>query len=161
MNISIRKAIEKDYKNIKLVLDESDSIHLKELPLIFKDPEGKSWKKEYVIGLVKNPESDIFLAEVDSEVVGVMVLIIKTCQDLAILKPRKFVALDSISVAFEYQNMGIGKLLLKKMEEWALEKKINQIELNVYEFNYNVIRLYESLGFRTYSRRMIKILNNE
>jgi ribosomal protein S18 acetylase RimI-like enzyme len=161
LNITIHKAIVIDYEIIKTILDENDSFHQQFLPEIFQDPKGKSWNKEYVISIINNTDSDILLAKVNDKVVGVMVLIIKSNQDLAILKPRKFVALDSIAVTREFQNKGIGKLLLKRMEEWAYEKKIDQIELNVYEFNYNVIRLYESLGFRTYSRRMIKTLNNE
>jgi ribosomal protein S18 acetylase RimI-like enzyme len=161
MNFLIQRAVTGDYEIIKSILNESDLIHLQALPEIFKDPKGNSWDKDYVISLINNLNSDIFLAKDEKKIVGVMVLIVKSSQNLAILKTRQFVALDCISIKEQYQNRGIGKMLLKKMEDWAYEKGIFQIELNVYEFNYNAIRLYKNLGFRTYSRRMIKILKHD
>src|ERR1035437_1945332 len=161
MNFLIQRAVTGDYEIIKSILNESDLIHLQALPEIFKDPKGNSWDKDYVISLINNLNSDIFLAKDEKKVVGVMVLIVKSSQNLAILKTRQFVALDCISIKEQYQNKGIGKMLLKKMEDWAYEKGIFQIELNVYEFNYNAIRLCKNLGFRTYSRRMIKILKHD
>jgi ribosomal protein S18 acetylase RimI-like enzyme len=159
MSIMIRKAVKTDYEQLKSVLDESDNFHLQYMPYFFQDPEGDSWKQDYILKLIENEGSIIYLAIDDNNVVGAMVLIIKTNQELAILKRRTFVMLDIISIKKEYQNKGIGKKLLFWMENWANENRINELELNVYEFNSNAIKMYEKLGFITYSRRMHKHLN--
>jgi diamine N-acetyltransferase len=161
MKINYRKAEITDYKDIKLILDESDDFHRVFLPSIFQDPHGNSWREDYVNKIITGEDSVIYLATDNNQIIGAMVLLVKVNQPLAILKERRFVMLDCISIKKEYQNRAIGKDLLSLMEVWAVGKGISEIELNVYEFNRNAIRLYEKLGFTTYSRRMHKSLIND
>jgi GNAT superfamily N-acetyltransferase len=48
----------------------------------------------------------------------------------------------------EYRNKGLGTKLIKLLIEWAKKKKIDFIELSVYEKNPDAKRLYERLGFK-------------
>jgi ribosomal protein S18 acetylase RimI-like enzyme len=63
---------------------------------------------------------------------------------------------DSIGVRSAFQNRGIGRKLMEKMEAWANAKGVTSIELNVYDFNKTAISFYESLGYHVFSRKMRK-----
>lgn len=62
---------------------------------------------------------------------------------------------DVITVAVdkEFQNIGIGKMLLSNIIEKALDLSINEIFLEVRISNINAIKLYESFGFVKISER--------
>lgn len=53
-----------------------------------------------------------------------------------------------ISVLKEYWGKGIATLLLEKLVCWAKEKGIKKINLDVFENNKRVIKLYEKFGFK-------------
>jgi GNAT superfamily N-acetyltransferase len=42
------------------------------------------------------------------------------------------------------------------VEGWARDRKVDQIELTVWEFNEEARKFYESLGFTTSYRRMFR-----
>ena len=45
-------------------------------------------------------------------------------------------------------------MLFDSILDWTKDKKINRIEVNVYEFNNSAIKFYENLGFRNFNRIM-------
>jgi GNAT superfamily N-acetyltransferase len=50
---------------------------------------------------------------------------------------------------------------MERAHAWALDKGINQIQLNVWEFNEGAIAFYEKLGYTVASRTMWKSLGYE
>lgn len=46
-----------------------------------------------------------------------------------------------------YRRLGIGRLLLEKLINFAIEKKLSTLSLEVRPTNINAIALYESVGF--------------
>ena len=73
-------------------------------------------------------------------------------------KLLRHVARLSIGIHPDYQELGIGRLLMQRLLGWALEGPgashggIRRIELGVFESNIRARRLYESLGFREEGR---------
>lgn len=53
----------------------------------------------------------------------------------------------NIAVLPDYQRMGYGKLMVKKIIEDAKSKQIAAITLEVRESNYRAQKLYENFGF--------------
>ena len=62
--------------------------------------------------------------------------------------------IDNLVVREKFRRSGIGQSLIKKAHQWALDKGVIQVVLNVWEFNKEAIAFYEKLGYRTASRRM-------
>lgn len=50
------------------------------------------------------------------------------------------------------RGKGIGFLALQHLEEQIKRQGLNRIELGVFEFNTNAIRLYQKLGYREIAR---------
>jgi len=55
-----------------------------------------------------------------------------------------------------YRRRGIGRALVRAAEDWAAQRGITVLQLNVYEFNDAAARLYEAEGFETVYRGMAR-----
>lgn len=152
--IIIRKASIEDYTHLCPIYEELDNLHLKNHPEIFRTPLNCSRKKSDIETIIENPNRELFIAEINSEIVGFVECFIAKSHPHPVIKEREWVQLDNIAVKNEYQNKKIGNLLLERAKEWAKEKNLNRIELTVYSFNTNTINFYEKKGFNEISKKM-------
>jgi len=61
-------------------------------------------------------------------------------------------------VAPEYRRRGIGSALMLHTEDWAKAQGQQQIGLHVFQSNQLALAFYQSLGYETQARWMIKPL---
>jgi len=73
--------------------------------------------------------------------------------------PREFAVIDNLVVAAGRRQQGLGTALVRAAENWAGQRGLREVWLNVWEFNLNARSLYESLQYQTITRRMRKALN--
>jgi len=156
MKTNIREASAEDFESISNLFDELDAIHRDNLPHNFMKPDGPVRELDYYLGLISDESVGLFVAESDGNIVGFVHAILTEAPDIPILVSRRYAVVDSIVVRSEFQHQGIGRSLMKVIQEWSIEKGATSIELNVYEFNSNAISFYEKCGFKTFSRRMDK-----
>jgi len=71
-------------------------------------------------------------------------------------RPRVFAYIEEVVVSADHRRLGVGKALMHRVEEWARDRKVDQIELIVWEFNEEARKFYESLGYTTSYRRMFR-----
>jgi ribosomal protein S18 acetylase RimI-like enzyme len=158
MEISIRKATAEDYNSLCELFDEIDALHRDNLPHIFQKPSGAAREKDYYLGLIADENVALLVAEVGKKLVGFVHAIVRDTPVIPVFIPRRYAIVDGIVIQSEFQNHGIGKILMDKMQEWATTKGAVSIELNVYEFNETAISFYEKLGYQIFSRKMSKEL---
>lgn len=159
MEITIRRAVEADYEQLCRLWDEVDLLHRQCLPDIYRQPDGPVREWEYFAGLLADENVGIFLAELASELVGFIHVLVAQAREIPLLVPRRFAVIDNLVVTEHARRQGIGSLLMEQAEGWARECGLTTIELSVYEFNQEAIGLYEKTGYTTLMRRMIKSLN--
>jgi len=156
MEISARKATADDYNSLCELFNEIDALHCDNLPYIFEKPNGAAREKDYYLGLIADENVALLVAEVGENLVGFVHAIVRDTPAIPVFVLRRYAIVDSIVVKSGFQNHGIGRILMDKMEEWAIAKGATSIELNVYEFNEPAISFYERLGYQTFSRKMSK-----
>ncbi len=154
----IREALRSDYESLCDLFDQADEFHRKRMPQIFRKPDGESRDSDYVENLMADANAGLFVAQVKERLVGLICCFLRETPDIPILVPRKYVYIENLVVDKNYRRQGIGMALLQKAHAWAIENRINEIELNVWQFNDAAIRLYEKLGYKTTLLRMSKIL---
>ena len=161
MEVSIRKATAEDYNALCELFDEVDALHRGNLPHIFQKPNGPVREHDYYWGLITDENVGLFVAEVGEKLVGFVHSVIRDAPAIPVFVPRRYAIVDSIGVKSEFQNHGIGRMLMDTVHEWAIAKGATAIELNVYEFNKTAIAFYQRLGYETRSRKMGRTLNRE
>lgn len=140
----IRKMLLEDYEEVKELFYEVHNLHLKNRPDIYMN--GNPLPLKYFEELLNDKENLNYVYILDNKVVGVLTSYIKTTIDNDIIKSRKVCFIESLGVKENYQHQGIGRKLYKYLKNEVKSKNIDAIELNVWGFNENGIRFYESLG---------------
>ena len=161
MEISVRKATADDYNSLCELFNEIDTLHRDNLPHIFQKPNGVVREKDHYLGLISDENVALLVAEVGENLVGFVHAIVRDPPALPVFIPRRYAIVDGLVVKSGFQNHGIGRMLMDKMQEWAIAKSATSIEVHVYEFNETVISFYERLGYQTFSRKMSKELKKD
>ena len=154
MDRIIREVIINDYEDLCKVFEELDEYHRVNHPEIFIKPDDYARAKEYISEIIDDNNKALFVAEIESEIIGFAECCILQSSNFPVKKKREWIQLDSIAVKREYQNRHIASLLLEKVIEWAKFKEVNRVELKVYSFNRNAIEFYSGKGFRELNRTM-------
>ncbi len=140
----IREMKLEDYEEVKELFYEVHNLHLENRPDIYID--GNPLPLKYFEELLNDKENLNYAYILDNKVVGILTADIKTTMDNYIIKARKICFIESLGVKENYQHQGIGRKLYEYLKNEVKSKNIDAIELNVWGFNENAIRFYESLG---------------
>jgi ribosomal protein S18 acetylase RimI-like enzyme len=153
MDTVIRQATEADFEQVGKVFAQENRFHAKLLPEIFKVAE-PIMTHEWYDEILSNPHKALFVAELGSAIIAVLLLKVMTSPDDPIFQPRRYVYVDEIAVEEIHRGQGVGQSLMRKAGEWALAQGAREIELNVWETNTRAILFYENLGYTTIRRTM-------
>jgi ribosomal protein S18 acetylase RimI-like enzyme len=153
MNHKIRQATVDDAHAICQLLTEGGILHAQALPTLLKIPEF-SMTENFVDGLLQDEESHLWVAEANQQVVGYLHFNYREEREHPIIVPRSYITVLSLIVKEQFRQQGIGKSLMQRVHEWVKEHNVDDIELQVYEFNTPAMGFYEKLGYETISRRM-------
>ena len=147
-DVVIRNARVKDSKKALPVWDEFMDYHRRVSTMdsnLVKNA-GEMWLK-YFERHVRSRTRKAIVAERNGEIVGY--LIGELQKRPPIFETPRQAYIDNIGVLERERNKGIGSLMLEAFAEWAKEKKMPSIILNVVVENNPAIRLYEKHGYKT------------
>jgi RimJ/RimL family protein N-acetyltransferase len=115
-------------------------------------------QRNWIEKILQNDKETMLVAETPSEIVGWIVF----------LSPHRIRLSHTGSIGMmikkEFRGMGIGKLLLKNILDWAKQNPfIEKVSLGVFSTNERAITLYKSMGFIEEGRKVkeFKINDNE
>jgi ribosomal protein S18 acetylase RimI-like enzyme len=105
----------------------------------------------------------IYVAELDAELVGVVVGVIpvQTNEDQLEHVPSKRGEVLELVVKAGYRSRGVGTMLMKKLEEYFRENNCDMSGVGVLSPNKNARRLYIKLGYENRSIYMTKDLQEQ
>lgn len=160
MNIEIRLATKADFEQVGIIFAEENQFHAELVPEIIQvaDPiMTPIWFDD----VLNDPNQTLFVAEVEKNIVGVVLVAIRNSIDDPIFRQRKYVHISEIAVAASHQGRGIGRMLMEKIHQWGQAQGIAEIELQVWERNDQAIGFYENLGYQMWRRTMRFIIDDE
>ncbi|MGD9316543.1 MAG: GNAT family N-acetyltransferase [Anaerolineae bacterium] len=153
MEVTIEPANPADFDPVGRVFAEENRFHAELLPELFQVAE-PIMTPEWFEAVLSNPGQALLVARVDGQVVGALLLQEMTNPDDSIYRPRRYLYVDELVVAHALRCRGIGRALMDAAANWALERGIEEIELNVWERNLGAIAFYQHLGYTTVRRRL-------
>lgn len=158
MDLLIRQATEKDFMGLNALYDEIDEHHRKELPHIFKKPEGPARTRDFLSGVLADPSAVIYIAEVSSQIIGLVHAYVRVLPEIPIRISCRAGEVDSLIVKKEYRRHGVGIALMERVHKWADEMKLDRLELSVWDFNTGAQTFYQELKFKPAFHRLWRYL---
>ena len=107
---------------------------------------------------VKENNGKCYLAIEDDKVLGLIMGIIPTYGELDYLdyKCPKYGEITELIVTKKVRSSGIGKLLMKKMEEYFKKESCEYIHVDVFAYNELGIKFYKNDGYHSRMQIMLK-----
>ena len=99
--------------------------------------------RNYIHKMIRNNESIIFIAT-NSEKIVAFVQLYETYDSLNL---NKKLVLYDLYVLEKYRKLGIGRKLMNKSKDFAINNNFSKIELSTSIDNYSAQKLYESLDY--------------
>ncbi|MFS0869040.1 GNAT family N-acetyltransferase [Paenibacillus xylanilyticus] len=105
----------------------------------------RAFNSEQLEKELSNRSSDIFFIYFNEELAGYLKVNISDAQSESM--GEEFLEIERIYIKNHFQKYGLGKHLLNKAIDIAIEKNKNKIWLGVWEKNDNAIAFYNKMGF--------------
>jgi ribosomal protein S18 acetylase RimI-like enzyme len=160
MEFIIRPATIDDYAALDIIYSEVEQLHRAALPQIFRAPHGPALSREYFEAVLADEQSAWLVAAHQGELLGFVTVRMVQAPERPILLPRRYAEVNNLAVHGPCRRLGIGQALLQRAEQWAAERQLSEIELNVWEFNQAAVAFYEKLGYVTERRTMWRVISD-
>jgi ribosomal protein S18 acetylase RimI-like enzyme len=160
MSYTIRAAKPADYAETRAVYAELHRFHYKGLPHAFRPTDGPEVSRADFLEWVTHPEAALFVAESEGRLLGLVRCVVRVYEGWSGLVPRRVAYVPSLGVRREARGMGIGRALMERVHQWAGERGLTTVELDVWEFNGGARAFYETLGYQTTRRMMARDLSD-
>ena len=153
----IRRVGKSDYNEVRKLVSQVHQIHLNNRCDIYID--GEVLEYDYFNEIINDDDSLNYLYEDNNKVVGVILVDKKTTKSLPIIKSKNIYYINDIVVDEKFRKKGIGRKLYNYIKEKAIDDNIDSIELNVWSFNKDAIKFYESLGMKVKNMKFEDVIN--
>lgn len=148
----IREMNLNDYEDVRILVKQIHELHLSNRPDIYND--GESFPKEYFEKVLSDANNLNYVYVENKKIVGALNASLQHTNPLPIIKLRTFYFIENIVVDKNHRRKGIAKKLFHYLTLKAKENNIDSIELNVWSFNTEAIKFYESMGMNIKNIRM-------
>lgn len=161
LSVKVRKAAKKDIPAIMKLskefhacgsnfLDENDR-------RLFKYKKNHlSILKRFLGKWIRARNAQVFVAETEGKIVGYMITTINRLA--SVYEHRKEVYIEGIFIRSGFRRKGIGRRFMNAAEDWAKERGIYSLGLNVHVRNKEACSAYKKLGFWAHNYKMSKIV---
>ena len=157
----IRTATASDIPVIVELFGILDDLHTAGVPWAFRGSSAVPRSAQSISELIAGPRSTILVAVGDQgqRVLGhVVVEIVSTPEDKLPHVHRTLGLVHDLIVVADQRRRGIGRALVAAGERWVADRGVTSVELTVWAFNDDALRLYETLGYATQQRRLRRVL---
>lgn len=112
-----------------------------------------------VAEIIEATHSAMFVAETGTEIIGCGYVRIDESKHY--LKHQQHAHLGLMYVVPSHRGKGVNKLIIDALKQWAQQRNIMEIRLDVYASNSSAIKAYEKVGFAGHLLTMRMNLNEE
>lgn len=148
-----RFAEEKDLPRVNELRRQVSGLHAAGRPDIFK-PGFCQELQECVYEMWGGENSDVIVAERDGVICGMACVEYLKKQESPYSRERSIYYITEFGVDGACQRQGVGRELMDFIKADASAKGFGSVELDMWTFNENAEKFYESIGFQTFRKFM-------
>lgn len=162
-NLVIRKAVLGDIPSLCKLYFEFHEYHARAIPDRLQslglyenfnlDPLISSLES-----ILMDEDAVIFVVEDSGDLMGFVEAYMREDEDNSMRVSYRHSYLQSLMVKDVHREGGVGRRLLKAVEEWAKDKCAVEMRVDIWEFADNPLGFYEEMGYRTLRRSLKKSL---
>jgi diamine N-acetyltransferase len=152
--VLIREASVEECEAICALFEQVDAFHAAARPEMFRPPQRPVRTPEFIQKLLTSTTDTLFVAPRDGRLVGLAWVITRNAPDLPIFVPRRFAVIETLVVDEEARRQGVGRVLVERIQHWATDYGLQEVQLSVHEFNAGARAFYTELGYETVERRL-------
>jgi ribosomal protein S18 acetylase RimI-like enzyme len=145
MSARVRTAEPSDEPALIELIGMVQALHVSQRPETFRPisgPEIAAWLAK----AVKDPERNIWVAEVDGAVCGYLLSVIRKQTENPFVYDRTWFELDQICVDPAQRRKGVAKALVAAATAYADAHGFRDVELSTWAFNHDAQRAFAKLG---------------
>lgn len=132
--INIRFAKEDELEQVNVIRKQVHKLHADGRADFFK-PGGWDSIKDIVKDRFVSDDSNVIVACNNSRITGFAIIQYIHRNETPFRPSHEFVHIEEFCVDSKYRRQGIGTLIIGFIKNDALERGINKLELNMWEFN--------------------------
>ena len=156
--MKIRRAQEKDMKDLDRLLFQVNMVHHKGRPDLFKAGQRK-YTDDQLLEIIQDDKRPVFVAEnEEGNVVGYAFCIFQQRLNDNILTDIRTLYIDDLCVDETIRGQHIGKSLYEAVLAFARESGCYNVTLNVWTLNEGAMKFYEKCGLKPQKVGMETIL---
>lgn len=145
--MEIRFAAAQDVLGILELLRQVGRVHYEGRPDIFRD-NAQKYGASQVLALLNSSKTPIFVAVEEEKVLGYCFCKVKAYENESVVNDHTELYIDDLCVDENHRGQHIGTALYNEVLRYAKMRGCHNITLNVWCFNENAMRFYESLGMK-------------
>lgn len=158
MDLTVRKATEKDIPKLLDLLVQVDMVHHNGRPDIFKGPATK-YNEEELKAIIQNEGTPVFVCVDENDIpLGHAFCIHKQVVGDSVLTDIRTLYIDDICVDSDARGKHVGKTLYDYVIAYAGRQGFYNVTLNVWSFNQAAMKFYEAMGLKPQKTGMEMIL---
>ena len=149
--MAIRFAKIEDLPRVNELRKQVFDMHAAARPDVFKE-EFSEELQDYIYTVFEDPRKKILVEEDASMVRAFAILNHITRPENPYMHERDYLDIDEFCVDEAFRRQGIATEMIRFIRAYAQKEGFSRLELNMWEFNQEALRCYESAGFTTYRR---------
>ena len=160
--MQIREATRGDLEPLRGLYAEFHSSQVQGVPRYLRVPApGEADPDEFdraIVRLVESDDATLLVAEADGGLVGLAELYLDPPSESPFVVPLRTARLQSLLVTEDSRATGIGRALMEAAERWATARGAEEMRARTWEFPAGPLGFYESHGYRTLFRELVRPL---
>jgi GNAT superfamily N-acetyltransferase len=145
-NLVVRLGGAADLAALTALNSEVHALHVARRPDQLKPLEPAAIERS-LLDLLQNPSASVWVAEVDSSVLGYAVVTRQNRAENAWCPARAWWEIDQLGVAAAQRRSGVGRALVEHVMSEAKAAGVTQVELCAWAFNQEAHAAFERFGF--------------
>ena len=143
--MQIRFAENKDIAGILRLLQQIGKLHHEGRPDLFRE-KAQKYGPSQILALLQDSKTPVFVAAREDQVLGYCFCKVKDYTLDPVMEAHLSLHIDDLCVDEQHRGKGIGKALYMEACRYAKMRRCYNVTLNVWSFNEQAVKFYESLG---------------
>ncbi len=146
-SISIRDAVEADAEQLSLFYAAIHNLHATADPRTFKPVGSDTFPASDWTQILRSADNLVSIAAVDGVPAGYTYAGVRRINDNWGMYPVTYIYINQVGVSSEFEGLGVGQALMAHVRKLAIDRRIQDLSLDVWGFNTRARAFFVKQGF--------------